>query len=73
MWNKVAVMDLGLEELQPALPPSYWFHPTSEEVVAHYLIPKICNPYFSCHVVSNVNLNNNELWDLPIKCSTTPR
>ncbi|XP_048560434.1 NAC domain-containing protein 46-like [Triticum urartu] len=67
MSDVTAVMHLRGEEPWLALPPGFRFHPTDEEVVTHYLTPKIRNPDFSCLMVAYVNLNNTEPWDLPKK------
>uniref|UniRef100_M8BAJ6 Protein CUP-SHAPED COTYLEDON 2 n=1 Tax=Aegilops tauschii TaxID=37682 RepID=M8BAJ6_AEGTA len=56
MSNMAAVIDLGLEELQLALILRYRFHPSNEEMVAHYLTPEFRKPYFSYPVVADVNL-----------------
>jgi hypothetical protein len=55
------------EEEQLELPPGFRFHPTDEEVVSHYLIPKALNRLFTCFVVADVDLNKCEPWELPGK------
>ena len=65
MSDVTAVMDL-------ALPPGFRFHPTDEEVVTHYLTRKVLRESFSCQVITDVDLNKNEPWELPGECSTTP-
>lgn len=47
------------------LPPGFRFHPTDEELITHYLAKKIDNPNFSCHAVSDADLNKSEPWELP--------
>ncbi|XP_020276002.1 NAC domain-containing protein 79-like [Asparagus officinalis] len=49
------------------LPPGFRFHPTDEEIVTHYLSPKILNQNFSSRAIGDVDLNKCEPWDLPSK------
>nr|AXU39997.1 NAC protein [Lilium pumilum] len=49
------------------LPPGFRFHPTDEEIITHYLSPKVVNPSFSTTAVGEVDLNKCEPWDLPSK------
>ena len=49
------------------LPPGFRFHPTDEEIITHYLAPKIVNPRFNATAVGEVDLNKSEPWDLPSK------
>ncbi|KAM3392235.1 hypothetical protein ACQJBY_013393 [Aegilops geniculata] len=65
MSDVTAVMDLEVEEPNLALPPGFRFHPTDEEVVTHYLTRKVLRESFSCQVITDVDLNKNEPWDLP--------
>nr|CAA09372.1 GRAB2 protein [Triticum sp.] len=65
MSDVTAVMDLEVEEPQLALPPGFRFHPTDEEVVTHYLTRKVLRESFSCQVITDVDLNKNEPWELP--------
>jgi hypothetical protein len=62
-----AINNQGGEEEQLELPPGFRFHPTDEEVVSHYLIPKVLNCLFTCLVIADVDLNKCEPWDLPGK------
>ncbi|XP_074349368.1 NAC domain-containing protein 87-like isoform X2 [Apium graveolens] len=55
----------GMEQLD--LPPGFRFHPTDEEIVDHYLIPKVVNSKFTAIAMAEVDLNRNEPWDLPKK------
>lgn len=55
-------MDLCMD-----LPPGFRFHPTDEEIITHYLSPKVVNPSFSARAVGEVDLNKCEPWDLPSK------
>jgi hypothetical protein len=64
MSDVTAVMDLPLE-----LPPGFRFHPTDEEVVTSYLTPKALDPFFSCQIIADVDLNKCEPSDLPGKNS----
>lgn len=47
------------------LPPGFRFHPTDEELVTHYLSPKVLDCNFSTKAVGEVDLNKVEPWDLP--------
>ncbi|KAI4330601.1 hypothetical protein MLD38_028876 [Melastoma candidum] len=47
------------------LPPGFRFHPTDEEVVTHYLTPKLLNLEFAAAAIAEVDLNKCEPWDMP--------
>ncbi|KAJ8477765.1 hypothetical protein OPV22_021492 [Ensete ventricosum] len=47
------------------LPPGFRFHPTDEEIITHYLSPKVVNHGFSARAIGDVDLNRCEPWDLP--------
>lgn len=49
------------------LPPGFRFHPTDEEIVTHYLTPKVVNRKFTASAIGEVDLNKCEPWDLPSK------
>ncbi|CAL9774140.1 unnamed protein product [Musa acuminata subsp. burmannicoides] len=49
------------------LPPGFRFHPTDEEIITHYLSPKVINKSFSARAMGEVDLNKCEPWDLPTK------
>ncbi|KAJ0978135.1 hypothetical protein J5N97_013609 [Dioscorea zingiberensis] len=49
------------------LPPGFRFHPTDEEIISHYLTPKVINHGFNARAVGQVDLNKCEPWDLPSK------
>ncbi|CAH2044976.1 unnamed protein product [Thlaspi arvense] len=49
------------------LPPGFRFHPTDEELISHYLKPKVLNTFFSAIAIGEVDLNKVEPWDLPWK------
>lgn len=49
------------------LPPGFRFHPTDEEIVTHYLTPKVVNRNFTASAIGEVDLNKCEPWDLPKK------
>ncbi|KAJ9554775.1 hypothetical protein OSB04_009389 [Centaurea solstitialis] len=49
------------------LPPGFRFHPTDEEIVTHYLTPKVVNRSFTASAIGEVDLNKCEPWDLPRK------
>ncbi|KAG8384679.1 hypothetical protein BUALT_Bualt04G0143100 [Buddleja alternifolia] len=47
------------------LPPGFRFHPTDEELISHYLSPKVLDSSFDTGVMGEVDLNKVEPWDLP--------
>ncbi|CAH8363137.1 unnamed protein product [Eruca vesicaria subsp. sativa] len=47
--------------------PGFRFHPTDEELISHYLKPKVLNTLFSAIAIGEVDLNKVEPWDLPWK------
>lgn len=49
------------------LPPGFRFHPTDEEIITHYLSPKILNQNFTTIPIGEIDLNKCEPWDLPSK------
>ena len=51
------------------LPPGFRFHPTDEELITHYLTPKVLDICFSARAIGEVDLNKSEPWDLPSKSS----
>lgn len=53
----------GDEEME--LPPGFRFHPTDEELIIHYLSPKVLESNFSARAIGEVDLNKVEPWDLP--------
>ncbi|XP_074556650.1 NAC domain-containing protein 87-like [Curcuma longa] len=56
-----------MEEKGMELPPGFRFHPTNEEIISHYLLPKISDHSFAALAVADVDLNKCEPWDLPSK------
>lgn len=53
--------------LDRELPPGFRFHPTDEEIITHYLRPKVIDHGFTARAVGEVDLNKCEPWDLPSK------
>lgn len=53
------------EDEQIELPPGFRFHPTDEELITHYLSPKVLDANFSAVAIGEVDLNKCEPWDLP--------
>ncbi|GAB2270008.1 hypothetical protein Dimus_004923 [Dionaea muscipula] len=47
------------------LAPGFRFHPTDEELITHYLSPKVLDSGFSARAIGDVDLNKCEPWDLP--------
>lgn len=55
------------------LPPGFRFHPTDEEIITHYLYPKVINHgAFTARAIGEVDLNKCEPWDLPSKEKKSP-
>nr|UBT01610.1 NAC transcription factor 05 [Litchi chinensis] len=52
-------------DYQMELPPGFRFHPTDEELITHYLSPKVLDNCFSARAIGEVDLNKCEPWDLP--------
>lgn len=52
---------------EEGLPPGFRFHPTDDELVSFYLVPKVLNNSFSGIAIADVDLNKCEPWDLPGK------
>ncbi|XP_022939378.1 NAC domain-containing protein 79-like [Cucurbita moschata] len=55
-----SIMDEQIE-----LPPGFRFHPTDEELITHYLSPKVLNTNFTAVAIGEADLNKSEPWDLP--------
>ncbi|KAF3796737.1 NAC domain-containing protein 72 [Nymphaea thermarum] len=49
------------------LPPGFRFHPTDEELLIHYLLPKTTGLTFYSNVIADVHLYRHDPWDLPGK------
>ncbi|XP_058107737.1 NAC domain-containing protein 79-like [Magnolia sinica] len=49
------------------LPAGFRFHPTDEEIITHYLSPKVLDNSFSARAIGEVDLNRCEPWELPDK------
>ena len=62
MENVSAVTD---DDEKMELPPGFRFHPTDEELITHYLSPKVLDYSFSAIAIGEVDLNKVEPWDLP--------
>ena len=48
-----------------SLPPGFRFHPSDNEIVSIYLRNKVHNRDFTSTVITEVDLNKTEPWDLP--------
>jgi hypothetical protein len=59
------VFRLRKETEQIELPPGFRFHPTDEELITHYLSPKVLDTNFSAIAIGEVDLNKCEPWELP--------
>ncbi|KAM3286508.1 NAC domain-containing protein 92 [Capsicum chacoense] len=55
----------GGQEEEMELPPGFRFHPTDEELITHYLAPKVLDSSFCARAIGEVDLNKVEPWDLP--------
>ncbi|KAK4279395.1 hypothetical protein QN277_011182 [Acacia crassicarpa] len=60
-------MENSLPSQSIQLPPGFRFHPTDEELITHYLSPKLLDPSFSPLAVAHADFNKSEPWDLPWK------
>ncbi|KAM0947982.1 putative transcription factor NAM family [Dioscorea sansibarensis] len=63
----VRVLVMGDDQESMDLPPGFRFHPTDEEIISHYLTPKVLNHGFTARAIGQVDLNKCEPWDLPSK------
>nr|AFN55264.1 NAC domain protein [Tamarix hispida] len=54
----------GDQEERMELPPGFRFHPTDEELITHYLSPKVVDNSFSARAIGEVDLNKSEPWEL---------
>ncbi|XP_059293944.1 NAC domain-containing protein 92-like [Lycium ferocissimum] len=61
------VCGYGDHEEEMDLPPGFRFHPTDEELITHYLAPKVLDSSFCARAIGEVDLNKVEPWDLPWK------
>ncbi|CAL9211369.1 unnamed protein product [Musa hybrid cultivar] len=57
---------LMIEAEEMFLPPGFRFHPTDEELITHYLAPKVAGTSFCATVIGELDLNKREPWDLPL-------
>lgn len=55
------------------LPPGFRFHPTDEELITHYLCPKVLDSNFYAKAIGEVDFNKVEPWDLPWKAKMGER
>ncbi|XP_019416278.1 PREDICTED: NAC domain-containing protein 83-like isoform X2 [Lupinus angustifolius] len=46
------------------LPPGFRFHPTDEELILHYLKPKLFSFPFPSSIIPHLLLSNSDPWDL---------
>lgn len=60
------------DDEQIELPPGFRFHPTDEELITHYLSPKVLDSEFDAVAIGEVDLNKVEPWDLPCKYFSFP-
>ncbi|EAZ39164.1 hypothetical protein OsJ_23589 [Oryza sativa Japonica Group] len=47
------------------LPPGFRFHPTDEELVAHYLCPRAAGRAAPVPIIAELDLYRHDPWDLP--------
>ncbi|XP_048574925.1 NAC domain-containing protein 26-like [Triticum urartu] len=52
---------------QLELPSGFRFHPTDEEIITSYLVPKVLKPTFTTIAIAEVDLNKNDPYELPEK------
>ncbi|THU60916.1 hypothetical protein C4D60_Mb07t17760 [Musa balbisiana] len=60
------MLRLMIEAEEMFLPPGFRFHPTDEELITHYLAPKVAGTSFCATVIGELDLNKREPWDLPL-------
>ncbi|CAA3001577.1 NAC domain-containing 92-like [Olea europaea subsp. europaea] len=60
-------MASGFSSVDGKLLPGFRFHPTDEELISHYLSPKVVDSNFCATAIGEVDLNKVEPWDLPWK------
>nr|CBZ41155.1 TPA: NAC transcription factor [Hordeum vulgare subsp. vulgare] len=67
--EKASTMTDHLQVQQQALelPPGFRFHPTDEEIIKFYVVPKVLDEAFVAAAIEVVNLNKYEPWELPEK------
>lgn len=60
---------MGSKELVPqqGLPPGFRFFPTDEELLVHYLCPKVSDELFSPTIIGEIDLYKFDPWVLPGK------
>ena len=58
---------LQVQQQKLELPPGFRFHPTDEEIINSYLVPKVLDEAFIAAAIEDVNLNKYEPWELPEK------
>ncbi|WOL09402.1 NAC domain-containing protein [Canna indica] len=46
--------------------PGFRFHPTDEELITHYLQPKVADSTFTATVIGELEFNKFEPWNLPL-------
>lgn len=51
--------------MEESLPAGFRFHPTDEELIAHYLSRKVSDVGFTAKAIVDIDLNKSEPWDLP--------
>ncbi|VFQ80694.1 unnamed protein product [Cuscuta campestris] len=57
--------DGGVLQTQLALPPGFRFHPTDEELVAHYLCRKCASLSLGVPIIADLDLYKFDPWQLP--------
>ncbi|VAI94366.1 unnamed protein product [Triticum turgidum subsp. durum] len=58
---------LQVQQQKLELPPGFRFHPTDEEIINSYLVPKVLDEASIAAAIEDVNLNKYEPWELPKK------
>ncbi|KAL3645970.1 hypothetical protein CASFOL_011150 [Castilleja foliolosa] len=49
----------------PVLPPGFYFHPTDEELVVHYLMKKVAAAPLPVDIIAEVDLYKFNPWEFP--------
>lgn len=68
--NAAAAAAAGLKDVHVAIAaasiyPGFWFSPTDEELISYYLKKKAGGSDDCVGIISNVEINKFEPWDLP--------
>jgi hypothetical protein len=49
----------------PELLPGFWFHPTDQELIIHYLRKKVSSSNLEVVIIADVDIYKFNPWELP--------